>query len=113
MGERVGGWLRLVVDGSEVLKYQDYIPLRGARVGLYSCRSGLHVRRFRVFSRGVPATLSCLEVPNAFHGEEMIEKARAEYLRVTESHPGREEGLEALFFAGRCGLEMARGQAES
>jgi serine/threonine protein kinase/tetratricopeptide (TPR) repeat protein len=108
--ERVGDLLRLAVDGDEVLAYRDYAPLSGDRVGLYTHATGLRVRHFRVFSQGVPVTVSCLAVPNSYYNKGMVEEARKEYLRIAESHPGREEGLEALFLVGKCCLDLARGK---
>ncbi len=107
VGERGGDVLGLSVDGREVLKWRDYVPVLGQRVGLYCWGDGLRVRRFRVFTRGVPVTVSCLEVPNAFYNEGLIEKAQREYLRIAESHPGRAEGLEAVFLAGKCCVDLA------
>ena len=107
VAERIGNVLRMTVDGREILRWRDYVPLSGQYVGLYVWGYGLRVRRFRVHGHGVPVTVSCLAVPNAFHNEGMLEKAREEYLRIADSHPGREEGQEALFLAGKCDLELA------
>ncbi|KKM73237.1 hypothetical protein LCGC14_1412480, partial [marine sediment metagenome] len=83
-------------------------PLSGQRVGLYGYSDGLRIRRFRVSSRGVSATVSCLDVPNAFFNKGLLGEAKTEYLRIVDSHPGRAEGLEALFLAGKCNVELAR-----
>jgi len=105
--ERVGDVLRLTVDGNELLSWRDQVPLSGDRVGLYTWGCGLRVRRFRAFARGVSVTVSCLDIPNAFYNEGLIDKAKAQYLRVAESHPARDEGMEALFLAGKCCVDLA------
>jgi len=113
MAERVGDVVRLEVDGRQLLRWHDHVPLAGERVGLYGCGDGLRVRRFRVFSRGASLNVSCLEVANAFYNRGLVAEAREEYLRIADSHPGRAEGLEALFLAGRCGLDLAAKTAEA
>ena len=107
IAERVGSALSLTVDGRELLRWRDYAPLCGRHVGLYGYGEGFRVRRVRVLGRGVAATVSALEVPNAFHNRALIDEAREEYLRVAHSHPGRQEGLEALFGAAKCNIEIA------
>jgi len=111
LAERVGNTLRMAADGRELLTFRDSLPLTGERVGFYTYGAALRVRRFGVLSRGLPVTVSCLEVPNAFSKDGFVEQAEREYLRIAESHPGREEGLEALFLAGRCCLELAGGES--
>ncbi|KKL77309.1 hypothetical protein LCGC14_2036180, partial [marine sediment metagenome] len=108
VAERVGNVIRVEVDGRELLRWRDHMPLSGQRVGLYGCGDGFRIRRFRVSSRGVSATVSCLDVPNAFYNKGLIGEAKTEYLRIVDSHPGRAEGLEALFLAGKCNVELAR-----
>ena len=107
VAERVGNLLRITADGEELLHWRDYVPLRGERVGLYCGSDLLRVRRFRILSHGVPVTVSCLAVPDAFYNEGMIREARQQYLRVAECHPARQEGQEALFLAGKCAVELA------
>ena len=112
VAERAGSSLRLSVDGQELLRWLDMVPLSGHRVGLYGSGEGTRIRRFRVFGRGTPLTLSCLEVPNAFYNEGMFDKAKREYLRIADGHAGREEEEQALFQAGQCCVELARGRSE-
>jgi serine/threonine protein kinase/tetratricopeptide (TPR) repeat protein len=107
IGEKIGNLLRLSVDGRELLRWRDPEPLSGSRVALYCYRDGLRVRRFRLFSRGLPLTVSCLAVPDTLFEKGLMEDARSAYLDVAENHPAREEGLRALFRAGKCSLALA------
>ena len=112
VAEKTADLLRLTVDGREILHWPDPEPLSGPRTGLYGYGSGLRVRRFRLFSRGLPLMISCLAVPDAFYEEGLMEKARALYLGVGANHPVREEGLQALFRAGKCSLALAGAETE-
>jgi len=107
VAEKVGDLVRLSVDGREILRWRDLAPLSGSQVGLYTTLGGLRVRRFRLFSRGYPLTVSCLAVPDAFYEKGMVQDAKVAYLEVAENHPAREEGLHALFRAGKCNLTLA------
>jgi tetratricopeptide (TPR) repeat protein len=105
--ERTGDVLRLVVDGKELVRGRDLYPMATERVGLYNYFAGLSMKRLRVLTRGASTVSSCLEVPRAFHARGLVPEAREEYLRIAGVHPGRDEGLEALFHAGRCDLDLA------
>ncbi|HUW57284.1 MAG TPA: protein kinase, partial [Planctomycetota bacterium] len=105
--EKTGNLLRLRVDGGETLRWLDPEPLSGPWVGLYGCGSGLRVRRYRVLSRGLPVTVSCLAVPDAFYEKGMVQDAKVAYLEISENHGVRDEGLHALFRAGKCDLRLA------
>ncbi len=107
VAEKAGDLVRLSVDGREILRWRDLEPLSGSQVGLYTTLGGLRVRRFRLFSRGSPLTVSCLAVPDAFYEKGMVRDAKVAYLEVAENHPAREEGLHALFRAGKCSLTLA------
>jgi len=108
-----GGRLTLSIDGAEACSWRDLVPLPGSLVGLYAWSTGLRIRRLRVLSRGASTRVSCLAVPAAFHNRGMLAEAREEYRRVAECHPGREEGLEALFLQGRLAIEIGRGRAQA
>ena len=112
VAERTGEAIVLTADGEELLRWRDQMPLAGEHVGLYVWGDGLRVRRFRVFGRDVPTKVSCLAVPHAFYNEGLFDKAKREYLRLARSHKGREEGLEALFLAGRCCVELAQAASQ-
>jgi len=105
--ERVGDVIRLSVDGNEILSWQDHVPLSGDRVGLYTWGCGLRVRRFRAFARGVSVTVSCLETPNILYNLGLVDQAKGQYLRIAECHPGHDEGMVALFLAGKCCVDLA------
>ena len=105
--ERTNDVLRLVVDGEELVRGRDLYPTATERVGLYTYFPGITIKRFRVLTRGASTVTSCLEVPRAFRDMGMIAEAKEKYLRIATIHPGREEGLEALFHAGRCALDLA------
>ncbi|MBM3499285.1 MAG: hypothetical protein FJX74_11515 [Armatimonadetes bacterium] len=50
--ERIGGTVRLLVDGKAILEYADPDPLPGGAVGLWTLDNGLTVARARVYHQG-------------------------------------------------------------
>ncbi|MGH7143472.1 MAG: protein kinase domain-containing protein [Planctomycetota bacterium] len=106
--ELIEGRVRLEVNGRELFAHRDLFPLQGSRVGLYAWGLGSRIQRFRVFSAGVPRQRPALAVPDVQAARGQWAGAVEEYERVALSHPGSEEGDEALFKSGMCLVELGR-----
>ncbi|HTL51690.1 MAG TPA: protein kinase [Planctomycetota bacterium] len=99
-------FLRLQVDGRDVLQARDFFPLTGERLGLYASGAGVHIRRVAVHSAGVPRQLTCLAIPNHYAAKGQWREALGEYRRIIDGHPGSPEAAEAQFKAGQCLLAL-------
>ncbi|MEM7232365.1 MAG: protein kinase [Planctomycetota bacterium] len=108
VAERTSGRITLRIDGEEIYSWADPIPLTGGFIGFSGQTGGLLLRELRVSTRGTPATVSCLAVPDAFFNRGHYEDARVEYAHVAASHPGRSEAHLATFRSGLCLLELYR-----
>ncbi|MFC1848834.1 SUMF1/EgtB/PvdO family nonheme iron enzyme [candidate division CSSED10-310 bacterium] len=106
--ERTGTTVRLECEGEELLKYRDFFPVVGSRIGLISIGTGLRIRGLRVFTRGTGLTLSCLEQAKAYHDKGMVTEAEECYRQIYSDHADREEGEEALFRSSLISLEKVK-----
>lgn len=104
-GERVGNRLSLEVDGEELLRFEDLVPLNGYRVGLYGWGNGVRIESIRVFRRGLDAMVSCMAVPDHDFNRGRYTEAFSGYARIAEELAGQEEGWMARFKTGLSRLE--------
>ncbi|MBA2481981.1 MAG: protein kinase [Planctomycetes bacterium] len=108
LAEKLGPWLRLEVDGRDIIRQRDFFPLSGSHVGVYAYNDTIRIKRIRVWSAGVSREVSCLAVPDALAATGDWANAAVEYRRIRESHPGSEEADEAVFKSGLCAIELDR-----
>lgn len=116
--ERLGGELRLLVDGEVALRYVDLVPLTGVghdRLGLVSFSEGAEFTAVRVLTRSAPETAGVFMVPDTYCRDGLYEQAIARYRQVAAAHAGKplellaqsKVGL-ALFAASRWGEAEAQ-----
>jgi serine/threonine protein kinase len=94
------------LDGQPCLTYAELFPLIGGAVSLQATAGDLMVQRAEMHSRGAPLRLSFLSLPDRLYRQGRYVEAREMYRQVAESHPGRPEGLQAVYKLGLCEAEM-------
>lgn len=99
---------RFYLDDKIILTYGTLIPLAGTHLGLIHTDLNFEIKNFKVYSASHNVMVNCLAVPDAFLAKKQYDTAYSEYKRISQSFPGRMEGLQALFRAGIALLEKAK-----
>jgi len=71
-------------------------------VGLFTERTRLRVRRFRVQQEFPPAKLSLTDAAEVLYRDGNVEEARIQYEKIAQGYEGRYEGLAAMVGAAQC-----------
>ncbi len=108
VAEVAAGVVRLLVDGEQVLRWRDPVPLSGGHAGLYAYGEGACFSDIIIESRGKPVQVSVLEAPELLYGEGHFAKALAVYREIAETHPTRAEGRQARLRMGLCLARLGR-----
>ncbi len=108
--EKVEDVLKFYLDDILIFTYTSHLPLVGAHVGLLQKDSLFEIEPIVVSDASHNAYVRCLAVPNAFLSHKLYDLALAEYRRIGQSFPGRQEGREGLFRAGIALLEKGKMQ---
>jgi tRNA A-37 threonylcarbamoyl transferase component Bud32 len=95
-----GSDLRILVDGAAVCAYRDLLPVTSGYLGLYGYYPGKEFSALRIYSKGLPAQVSPLEIGDSWARQGRFAEAAEQYLRVARAHGGSELGDEARFRAG-------------
>jgi|GEM_PF-3101628 len=108
VAEHVGEYLRLEVDGTEILRLRDFFPAGGGHAALYSWGAGARFDNVRLFRRDTPLDVSSLAVPDAFYQRGEYGEASRLYQEIARSHPGSFEGNVARYKFGLAQLMLGR-----
>ena len=108
--EKVEDVLKFYLDETLIFTYTSHLPLTGAHVGLLQKDALFEIEPIVVSDASHNAYVRCLAVPNAFLSHKLYDLALAEYRRIGQSFPGRQEGREGLFRAGIAFLEKGKAQ---
>jgi tetratricopeptide (TPR) repeat protein len=115
--ERLGGELRLLVDGEVVLRYVDLVPLAGVghdRLGLASFSRGAEFSAVRVLTRAEPEGSGAFVVADTYCRDGLYDQAIAKYRQVAAAHSGKPLELLAQCKAGLALFAAARwGEADA
>ncbi|PCJ52577.1 MAG: hypothetical protein COA79_23515 [Planctomycetota bacterium] len=104
--EMLNGIISLECNGKVILRYRDFFPLSGDRIGFYSWYKGLKIYELSVYLSGTPRDTNYINIPDALYAAGGYEGALAEYIRIQESFPGSDQADEALYKAILCLIEL-------
>ena len=96
------------LDQKIIISYVSHIPLAGTHLGLIHKDRDFKIKNLNVYSASNNVMVNCLAVPDAFLAKKDYSTAYSEYKRISQSFPGRIEGLQAMFRAAICLLEKAK-----
>lgn len=99
---------RFFLNKKLILTYVSHIPLAGTHIGLIYKDVDFTLKNLKVYSASHNVMVNCLAVPDAFLAKKDFDTAYNEYIRISQSFPGRMEGFLALFRAGITLLEKAK-----
>jgi AraC-like DNA-binding protein/tetratricopeptide (TPR) repeat protein len=99
------------LDGKPVCSFRDLFPpayTSRCRLGIYSRRPLVRIRRFRLFDLGQPAVVPAVRQGDTLFASGQFEQARTFYLRHLDAHHSADEAMELRFKAGVCLFRMGR-----
>ncbi len=102
--------VKLSINKSVVINYQDSLPIVGMHVGLLMQDMDFNLSDFKVHIGSPHAMVGCLSIPDAFLASKNFNSALEEYEKIAKSFSGRTEGREAIFRTGITLLEKARAE---
>ncbi|MCH9611864.1 MAG: Serine/threonine-protein kinase PknD [Chlamydiia bacterium] len=106
--ERVDQSISIRINGSEVIRYQSYLPFVGSHLGIISLECDYTFKSLNIYTGSRSAMINCLCVPDAFLALRQFDQAKNEYERIAQSFAGRQEGTLATFRKGIALIEEAK-----
>lgn len=100
--------LRVLVDGRLVCEHRTVVPLDSGWPGLYAYYPGKAYDDLRIYSKGMPESITPLAIGDQYCRDGDWERGAAWFARVAEVHQGRALGEEAAFRAGQALLRLGR-----
>ncbi|MCY3020641.1 MAG: protein kinase [Planctomycetota bacterium] len=97
--QREGNWLTLAVDGAEVARQADLLPLVGEgydRIGLREWYAPSEVLAIRVYRRALPQKANPIVAGDALFERGHAEDAERKYVEIAHDYPGTAIGDLAL-----------------
>lgn len=108
--EKADQQVRLYLNETLIMDYNDPLPIIGTHVGLLCQDMEFQLESFQVFVGSQTAVVGCLSIPDAFLASKNFQEALEEYERIAESFAGRIQGREAMFRSGITYIEMAKSE---
>jgi AraC-like DNA-binding protein/tetratricopeptide (TPR) repeat protein len=103
--------LRVVLDGTEVLRHREVFPARHAercRLAILYWHGALRLRDFSVTDLGLPPTVPTIRLGDMLFNEGMVSKARSFYVTALGRTEDREERAELQCKIGMANLALGR-----
>ncbi|GAG28341.1 unnamed protein product, partial [marine sediment metagenome] len=105
--EHINNHVRFFLDGVQKFGFLNHIPLSGSHAGLLVRDGDFVISDLNIAIGSQNIMVNCLAVPDAFLARKQYDEALGEYQKISDSFPGRAEGREATFRAGKTLLKQA------